>query len=139
MDKILGLDGADHPASTILRVADNLVRGELPMAGGDVEGAVEHFEAAVASQAELPYTEPPFWYYPTRQSLGEALLEAGDAPAAEAVYRKDLEDYPRNGWSMFGLAQSLERQGKTEEAAEVRARFEELWSLADVTLTGSRL
>lgn len=65
-DKILGLDGADHPASTILRVADNLVRGELAMAGGDVEGAVEHFEAAVASQAELPYTEPPFWYYPTR-------------------------------------------------------------------------
>lgn len=40
---------------------------------------------------------------------------------------------------MFGWAQSLERQGKTEEAAEVRARFEELWSLADVTLTGSRL
>lgn len=138
-DMILELDGADYPASTILRVAESLVRGELAMAGGDVRSAVEYFEAAVATQDELPYTEPPFWYYPTRQSLGEALLAAGDASAAEAVYRTDLEDHPRNGWSMFGLALSLERQGKTGEAEEVRAQFERLWSLADVTLTGSRL
>ena len=31
---------------------------------------------------------------------------------AEAVYRKDLEAYPHNGWSMFELAQSLDAQGK---------------------------
>ena len=138
-EMILELYGADYPASAILRVADNLVKGELAMAGGNVESAVEHFEAAVATQAALPYTEPPFWYYPTRQSLGEALLEAGDASAAEAVYRADLEDHPRNGWSMFGLALSLERQGKTGEAEEVRAEFDRLWSLADVRLTGSQL
>jgi len=138
-DKIMALDGADYPASAILAVANHLVQGEIAMAGGDVSNAVKHFEAAVAAQDELPYTEPPFWYYPTRQSLGEALLESGDGAAAEAVYRRDLEDYRRNGWSMFGLAQSLEMQGKGEEASEVRAKFEELWSLADVKLTASRL
>ena len=56
--------------------------------------------------------EPPYWYYPTRQSLGAALLKARQIAEAEAVYRKDLETYPHNGWSIFGLAQSLERRAR---------------------------
>ena len=83
--------------------------------------------------------EPPFWYYPTRQSLGAALLKADRLAEAEAVYRADLEGYPRNGWSMFGLFQSLEAQQKLAEAGEVKARFEEVWQFADVELTGSRI
>ncbi len=83
--------------------------------------------------------EPPFWYYPTRQSLGAALLAAGTAEAAEGVYRRDLEDYPRNGWSLFGLVESLERQDKTEEAAAAQKRFDTAWAQADFELTSSRL
>ncbi len=109
------------------------------MARDDWPGAIGHSKEAVATQDELPYMEPPFWYYPTRQSLGEALLAAKDGDGAENVYRRDLEDYPRNGWSMFGLAQSLELQGKTEDANAAREKFDQAWSLADVTLTGSRL
>ena len=52
---------------------------------------IRHFRRAVTLQDALPYTEPPFWYYPTRQSLGMALLAAKRAAEAEAVYRKDLE------------------------------------------------
>jgi hypothetical protein len=55
------------------------------------------------------------------------------------VYREDLERFPRNGWSLYGLAQSLELQGKTSEAYRVRAMFEAAWMHADVKLTGSRL
>ena len=138
-DKVLALDGADFPASTLLAIAEALVQGEIARASGDHRSSIGHFETAVAAQDELPYMEPPFWYYPTRQSLGAALLQAGDAVAAEAVYQRDLEAYPRNGWSLFGLVQSLESQGKDTEAADARARFEQVWSLADVTLTGSRL
>ena len=83
----------------------------------DPQAAIAHFERAVAGQDALPYTEPPFWYYPTRQSLGLALLRAGRAADAEAVYRKDLQAYPHNGWSTFGLIQSLEAQGKIDDAA----------------------
>ncbi len=138
-DKILKLDGADYPASTILSIANELVAGEIAMAGGDLRAAIPRLEAAVAIQDELPYTEPPFWYYPTRQSLGEALLAAGDGAAAQAVYARDLEDHPRNGWSLFGLWQSLERQGMSEEAQAAKARFDAAWTLADVELSGSRL
>jgi tetratricopeptide (TPR) repeat protein len=82
--------------------------------------------------------EPPDWYYPVRQSLGQVLLEAGFAAQAEAVYRKDLETYPDNGWSLYGLARSLRKQGKREAAAEVEQRFTQAWSRADVKLTASR-
>jgi tetratricopeptide (TPR) repeat protein len=138
-ESILRIDGADYPASVLLAIADHLARGEIALASSEPQAAIEHFRNAVAAQDALPYMEPPFWYYPTRQSLGEALLVGGDAAAAEEVYRRDLEDYPRNGWSLFGLAQSLERQGKGDEAAAVRKRFEQAWALADVKLTNSRI
>lgn len=136
--EILFLDTNDYPAVTLLQIADALLEGELAMAAGSVDAAVGHFERAVALQDGLPYMEPPFWYYPTRQSLGAALLAAGRAGEAEAVYRRELEDYPHNGWSMFGLAESLAAQGRTDEAAEVREMFAHVWARADVELTGSR-
>ncbi len=136
--KVHFLDTVDYPASQLLLIADELVQGEIATAENDPAAAVSHFTAAVAAQDELPYTEPPFWYYPTRQSLGKALLAAGDAAAAEAVYRRDLEIYPRNGWSLFGLVESLTAQDKTTEASDAQQRLDNVWVAADVTLTSSR-
>lgn len=133
------LDNADYPASVLLNIADDLLQGEIAWKSGNLDLAVEHFERAVAKQDALPYTEPPFWYYPTRQSLGQVLMEAGDFAKAEAVYRRDLEDYPRNGWSMSGLAEALTAQSKTDEAAKARSALDVIWSKADVSLKGSRL
>ena len=101
--------------------------------------AVARFTDAVAGQDALPYTEPPFWYYPTRQSLGAALLKAGKAAEAEVVYRKDLEAFPHNGWSTFGLVQALDAQGKADEANMERKHFKAMWQFADVELQGSRV
>ena len=138
-DKILYLDGVFYPATQLLNIADELVQGDIAMAGGHTEAAIQHYSAAVDEQDSLPYTEPPFWYYPNRQSLGKALLAAGRPAEAEAVYRDDLEIYPHNGWSLFGLIQSLEAQGKNEEAVAMQEMFSHAWSLADVELTSSRL
>jgi len=137
--QIVFLDTNDYPAVTLLQIADHLLQGDIALAAKQPTTAIGHFEAAVALQDSLPYMEPPFWYYPTRQSLGEALLAADRAADAEAVYRKDLEQYPHNGWSLFGLVQSLEAQGKSTEAAETLTMFGHVWERADVTLTGSRL
>lgn len=133
------LDTNDYPGSTLLNVANELLLGEIAHASGDADGAIAHFEAAVALQDSLPYTEPPFWYYPTRQSLGEALMKAGRHEDAAAVYRRDLDEYPHNGWSMAGLAGALEKLGKTEEAMHLRDHFQHVWAKADVEITASRL
>jgi tetratricopeptide (TPR) repeat protein len=138
-DKIMFLDGNDYPASALLAIADELLHGEIAMAADDLDTAITHFGNAVAGQDALPYTEPPFWYYPTRQSLGIALLRAGRAAEAEQVYLRDLEDHPHNGWSTYGLVQSLEAQGRNDEAAMHRDHFEAMWSLADVELPASRI
>ncbi len=134
--KVHFLDSIDYPASQLLKIADQLVLGEIAAAQKDFGAAVSHFQTAVSIQDELPYMEPPFWYYPTRQSLGKALLSAGKAAQAEAVYRRDLQDYPRNGWSLFGLIQSLKAQGKN--TSEEEQQFAVVWSKADVELTSSR-
>ncbi|GAA0471193.1 hypothetical protein GCM10009096_10170 [Parasphingorhabdus litoris] len=133
------LDNADYPASVLLNIADDLLQGEIALKSGDPAMAIEHFERAVDKQDALPYMEPPFWYYPTRQSLGQALMADGQFVEAEAVYRRDLKDYPRNGWSMSGLAAALDGQGKVDEAAEARKALQVIWAKADVTLNGSRL
>jgi tetratricopeptide (TPR) repeat protein len=134
---VLFMDTINYPASMLLEIADSLALGEIAMADKDFGAAISHFENAVAVQDELPYTEPPFWYYPTRHSLGQALLADGNAAGAEAVYRRDLEIYRRNGWSMYGLIQALTAQNK--DASEVQERFDTVWSQADVTLSASRL
>ena len=137
--KVTFLDTNDLPATTLLTIADELLQGEIALADKSLDAAIRHFRAAVETQDTLPYMEPPFWYYPTRQSLGAALLKARRFADAEAVYREDLEGYPHNGWSMSGLAESLEAQGKTAEAAQVREMFEHAWERADVTLQASRV
>ncbi|HET6565883.1 MAG TPA: hypothetical protein VFG52_10760 [Xanthomonadales bacterium] len=136
-DKVLYLDGVMYPASQLLSIANELVQGDIAMAAGDLDQAIAHYEAAVAEQDVLPYTEPPFWYYPNRQSLGKALMAANRPADAEAVYRRDLEIYPHNGWSLFGLIQSLQAQGK--DATEQEEMFSHAWMQADVQLTSSRL
>ena len=133
------LDSRDYPGSALVGIAIHLLHGEIAYRGGEFDRAVNHFEQAVAAQDLLPYTEPPFWYYPTRQSLGAALVAGGKHAEAEAVFRKDLKQYPHNGWSMFGLAQSLTAQGKIEEAAKAKMHFETIWQFSDVELTASIL
>ena len=129
----------DLPLLTNLRIASGVVRGELAALGGRHDEAIRAVSEAVAIEDELPYSEPPLWHQPTRQVLGALLLDAGRAADAEAVYRKDLDRFPENGWSLFGLWQSLAAQQQHEEARQVRARFDRAWARADVTLTSSRI
>ena len=131
--------GDVYPARKLLEIAKSLLRGEMAYRSGNAANAVLAFEEAVALQDALPYTEPPFWYYPTRQSLGAALLASNRLAEAQAVFEEDLEQYPMNGWSMFGLAEALRRQGDETGAEQMTARFKTVWQFADVSLATSIL
>ena len=65
----------------------------------------------------------------------EASPNPGRADAAEVVFREDLERLPENGWSLYGLARSLDLQRRKRDAAQVRSRFERVWAGSDVDLT----
>lgn len=123
----------------LLDLADLDLAAAIAEAKGDAEGAVALLRNAVAMEDRLVYDEPPDWSHPVRPSLGAALLAADRPEEAEAVFAEDLARYPDNGWSLFGLAESLQAQGREDEAAEARASFERAWGRADVPLARSML
>jgi tetratricopeptide (TPR) repeat protein len=125
-------------AKAILDIAVEVLSGEMAAKQGDYDKAIARLHRAVLLEDNLIYNEPPDWHVPARQSLGAVLLEAGRAAEAEAIYWQDLERNRENGWSLFGLMQSLRAQGKEEQAVLVEKRFRKAWSQADVTLIASR-
>jgi predicted Zn-dependent protease len=130
--------GSFFKTADMLRLASEVLAGEIAARSGDTATAVRHLSAAVQMQDGHWFTEPPPWYFPVRQSLGAALLQGGRAAEAEDVYREDLLRNPNNGWSLFGLAQALRAQDKDAEASIVELRWERAWSRADVPLRASR-
>ncbi len=128
----------ENDNKTALLIAQHALAGEIALRDGEAERAVGRFRLAVELEDQLTYNEPPTWYYPMRQSLGKALLAAGDPEQAERVYRDDLSRFPDNGWSLYGLYLALSEQGKAGEADSIKERFDEAWASADVELTASR-
>jgi tetratricopeptide (TPR) repeat protein len=125
-------------ASSIVAIAYELLQGELAARARRAEEAAQHFSRAAALEDGLTYMEPPDWPIPVRQLQGAALLELGRAKEAEAAFRADMTKFPDNGWSLSGLAASLEQQGRRKEAAAVRTRLAEMWSRADIQLAAAR-
>jgi Tfp pilus assembly protein PilF len=103
-------------------------------AKGDIAAATRLLRDAVDAQDQLLYDEPSDWYYPVRESLGGMLLRSNDLKGAEEVFRKDLEQNPRNPRSLFGLKETLIKQHRDYEASWVKQQLESAWRGADVEL-----
>ena len=125
------------PVSRVLKAAAYGLEGEILLAGGKYSEAIKAFRLAVALEDQNNYTEPPDWPHPMRLYLGSALLAAKKFKEAEKVYRRDLDWNKNNGWSLFGLQQSLQLQGKIEEAETIHKEFLLAWQRADVELYDS--
>jgi tetratricopeptide (TPR) repeat protein len=146
LQKITGdksLDGyrvtfSRNGAKAILEIASEVLAGELAAKQGDYDTAIARLHRAVLLEDILIYNEPPDWHVPVRQALGAVLLEAGRPAEAEAIYWQDLGHNRENGWSLFGLMQSLRAQGKHEQADVIEKRFRKAWQRSEVTLTASR-
>ena len=130
---------SSNQGSAILRIAPEVVAGELAAKRKDWDRALLYLERAVRFEDSLIYQEPADWHAPVRQTLGAVLLEAGRADEAEAVFWEDLRKNPENGWALFGLAQAQEAQGKKDQAAATRVRFAKAFADADVKLTSARV
>ncbi len=121
----------------LLAIGRNVLAARIVGEAGHWAEAIPLLVEAVAMQDALPYTEPPPWYFPTREALGYALLEAGRAGEAEEMYEEQLARTPRNGWSLFGLAASQRAQGKSGEAEATEEKLAEVWERADFRLEGA--
>jgi len=134
-DATKALSSPVFPAQDTLNISAVWLAAKAAGAKGDTAGMISHLENAVAAADAMPYMEPAYWPIPVRPALGAALLQSGDAAKAEEVFREDLRRWPRNGWSLLGLEQSLRRQGKIQSADLVQREFNAAWKRADVKLT----
>ncbi len=127
-----------NPLHEVIDIAERLLEGEILISEGQIEAGLAQLREGVIREDALRYAEPPAWTHPVRHALGAALLQRHLLAEAEQVYREDLARNVDNGWSLFGLAQTLRLRNKSpEELAALEARFKEVWAHADVTLTSS--
>ncbi len=130
----------------VLKIADQMLSGELEYRKGNYETAFDHLQNAVHLDDNLKYDEPWGWMQPARHALGALLLEQGRVDQARQVYEDDLgisdtlvstSHRVENLWSLHGLVECLERQGKKREARIFRSRLNLAMARADVPIKAS--
>jgi tetratricopeptide (TPR) repeat protein len=125
-----------HDAEHLLGVVGGILEGEIHREAGEFGAAIASIERAVELEDELLYDEPEPLPFAARHWLGAILLEVRRYDEAEKVYREELEDHPHNGWSLLGLKQALDAQGKSDPAVE--EDLEMSWERADHWVRASR-
>ena len=115
------------PAPDLLLLAETVARARFAYAQGRYGEAVRLYSQAIAIEDKLPYMEPPFWYYPVRQSLGAALYRAGRYDEAREAFTAALASSPNNGWALYGLASAERALGRRDYAAGADAALNRAW------------
>ena len=118
----------------IFQIALLMLDANVAKAKHDYKQAASLLNKAALAEDALNYDEPPDWYLPPRESLGAVLFLDGRAKDAEAAFREELKQHPKNPRALYGLAECLRAQGKAGEEAAVRKEFEDGWKHADIRL-----
>jgi tetratricopeptide (TPR) repeat protein len=121
------LDAWAIPARPVLDVARNVLLARAAQAENDNDAAIGFWRKAADSEDTIPYMEPPFWYYPVRQSLGAALLKSGDPQSAQKEFKAALERSRGSAWALYGLEQAAKASGDTEGESKAAADLAKSW------------
>lgn len=130
---------AGFPAPDIIALAIHVAQGRKAHAKGRYNEAADHYRSAQAIERTIPYSEPPFWYYPIAQSLGASLFKAGKYEEARNAFRQALFQAPNSGWALYGLQQTEVKLGHALEARAAAVALEKAWVGDRAWLTMDRL
>lgn len=97
-EDLSGLEAQYLPARDVLGIAKHIVEARIAQANGDHHEAAHHLEEAIALEDTIAYMEPPYWYYPVRQTLGAVLLQARDLHGARQAFEGALKTHPNNAF-----------------------------------------
>ena len=115
------------PGKEIVGTARLVAMGRLADANGNLEGAAKAYEDAVVIEDSLSYMEPPYWYYPVRQSLAAVRLRQGKLDDAERIFRQSLARVRNNAWALAGLQETYRRKGDVAAEKAARQAFGKAW------------
>lgn len=128
-----------NPAEQICRISSLVLKSELLAKKGDFKAARQCLTSAIQLEDNLNYNEPPDWFFSVRHTLGDLLMKSRDYAGAEKIYREDLAYWPKNGFALNGLYQSLKAQNKIKDSEKVKRQFQQAWTYADSELQYSRI
>jgi tetratricopeptide (TPR) repeat protein len=117
------LNAGGVPAQDILGVYRRLLLGRAFMAERNYPAAIAELRQAVEAQARVPYTEPPYIYYPIRRTLGAAYLLNNQPAVAEMEFLQTLIDSPSDAYAYWGLSQARRMRGDRAGASAARQMF----------------
>jgi len=110
------------------------LRGAILVSGGKVTEAEVLFEQARHQEQDLGYREPPAFIQPVAELEAQYLAATGDKGAAEKAWKQALEDRPKSGFPLYGLAVLAEQSGDNTRTAAAYNDFLNSWKTADPQL-----
>lgn len=124
---IAELEAQYLPAGDIARISSLIVSARIAAQDGDFATAISAMERAADLQDALPYSEPPIWYYPARQTLAALLLQDGQLDRAESMFHRALLNSPNNAHALYGLWQTYKAQGNRRSASYAKHLYKKAW------------
>jgi tetratricopeptide (TPR) repeat protein len=115
-------------------IETSLLEARLQTAKGDAGAEIAALRDAVRKQDDSGYAEPPAFFYPVRETLGGAYFRSQRYGDAERTFRDELTHDVDNPRALYGLAETLDREGRPSEASTARVRFTQAWAHADASL-----
>ncbi len=128
---------AFNPGIAAVSVAEKILAGAIAEAKNELPKAKGFYKEATDIEEGMLYNEPRDWQLPARHYLGNVLLKTKQYAAAEKVYKEDLLVNPNNAWSLAGLLQALQKQGKKTETATIQQQLKKATARADVKIENS--
>lgn len=116
----------------LLRITREILAATIADFQKNEETMFTHLQLAAKIQHDMGYHEPPDWYFPVKESLGDAYFKWDHPKKAIVMYEQVLKQYPKNGWALYGLAQALRKLGNTQDGDRAAQKFKEAWKYADI-------
>jgi tetratricopeptide (TPR) repeat protein len=127
-------DALPKPLVSTLSIMSLELRAGLLVAKKQTDEAKKLFAEAAKEEKELGYSEPPRYIRPVNETEAAALMSAEAWTDAKEAYKKALEERPRSGFPLYGIAMTSERSGDVTAAKAEYAEFVAAWKDADPEL-----
>ena len=127
-------DAWAKPLVSNLSIMSLELRASVLVAKKQAEEAKKLFAQAIKEEKDLGYREPPIYIRPVGETEAAALMDAKAWTDAREAFKKALDERPRSGFPLYGIALCSERAGDAKEATKEYAEFVAAWNDADPEL-----
>ena len=94
----------------LLRIARSVLHAEIAKMRKQYPVAINQLQIADKIQRDMGYHEPPDWYFPIKEGLGDVYLQMGQPKQALVMYQQVLKQYPNSVWAQKGIETVLKQQ-----------------------------